>query len=452
MISSAQITLLVLFCSGVVSRAGIAPVCSYRLGDMDSAAPVEGGVATSTLDDHSPSVMVTSGAPTYTADAAPGPLFLSHTALDFTGGQSASINAVTNVTDNFGIELWVKTRSTSGSRCLAYNGDSASNGWGLMQVDGTFQALFGGVSFVGSAPAPPNTWTHLAIVRDSGTTTFYVNGIAAGTSLSAPHAPSGLFALAAAPPALNAEYFDGVLDEVRVFTFAPGGFRLTDLRYAAGTTPGLVFTRTGDDSTLAWQITDADFRPQWSGDLTSGGWSNMDFDDTVQTRYSTSLFEAVDTTTAPARFYHLRRNIEPEGLPVVVAYRRVDNGNLTALFLQEEASSPTLVVYPLSSVAANRRLVFDLSRTINPPTGDTSGLRYEWTIEYEHPDVPQPYVQPGMQGFDAPILRIPAHTLINTNPGEGVVFYCDISTPEGTPLLRCEIRVASVTGSNLPFP
>ena len=414
--SSARIALLVLFCSGVVSRAGIAPVCSYRLGDMDSAAPVEGSVATSTLDDHSPSVMVTSGAPTYTADAAPGPLFLSHTALDFTGGQSASINAVTNVTDNFGIELWVKTRSTSGSRCLAYNGDSASNGWGLMQVGGTFQGLFGGVSFVGSAPAPPNTWTHLALVRDSGTTTFYVNGIAAGTSLSPPHAPSGLFALAAAPPALNAEYFDGVLDEVRVFTFAPGGFRLTDLRYAAGTTPGGLHPhRRRLHARMADHGRRLPAAMEWGfglGRVEQHGLRRHRADS-----YSTSLFEAVDTTTAPARFYHLRKNIEPEGLPVVVAYRRIDNGNLTALF-EQGSSPPALIVYPLSSVSANRRLIFDLSQTINPPTGDTSGLRYEWTIEYDNPDVPSPYVQPGMQGFDTPILRIPANTLINTNPGE----------------------------------
>ena len=54
---------------------------------------------------------------------------------------------------------------------------------------GWFGAV-GGVAFVGTVGTgnyTADTWIHLAVVRDNGTSTFYVNGVASGTAGNAPN-------------------------------------------------------------------------------------------------------------------------------------------------------------------------------------------------------------------------------------------------------------------------
>jgi hypothetical protein len=113
-----------------------------------------------------------------------------------------------------------------------YNGNQ---GLGLFQVGGTYCALVTGKAWVpgfGSGPAvTPNVWTHLAVVTtpDQGTT-FYVDGQVAGTGPSANPVTSGDFAIGYdfywyGQPA----FFQGLIDEVRTFTFAPGTFSTNNL-------------------------------------------------------------------------------------------------------------------------------------------------------------------------------------------------------------------------------
>lgn len=73
-----------------------------------------------------------------------------------------------------------------------------------------------------------NSWTHLAIVNDNGTQTFYVNGVQHGTP-DVGHAtvPAGDIFAGSAPG--TTPTYAGYLDELRISTFAPGAFALTDL-------------------------------------------------------------------------------------------------------------------------------------------------------------------------------------------------------------------------------
>lgn len=158
----------------------------------------------------------------------------SSLALQFTTGRYATNGSVVPVTDNFGLELWVKPDATNAIQCLAYNGDSGPNGWGLYLYQGKYQGLIGGQAFLPGPDAVPGVWTHLALVRNNGLTTLYVNGVPAATSALPPNLPTGRFALAAQAQTLNAEFFAGSLDEVRVFGFAPGTFATTDLFLGLG--------------------------------------------------------------------------------------------------------------------------------------------------------------------------------------------------------------------------
>lgn len=56
-----------------------------------------------------------------------------------------------------------------------------------------------------------------------------VNGAPVTTNPTAPGVPGGNFALGAPPQATTNQFFTGLIDEARVFTFASGQFSTNDL-------------------------------------------------------------------------------------------------------------------------------------------------------------------------------------------------------------------------------
>ncbi|MCX6925287.1 MAG: immunoglobulin domain-containing protein, partial [Verrucomicrobia bacterium] len=75
--------------------------------------------------------------------------------------------------------------------------------------------------------ADSTRWMHVAIVNDGGTNTFYVNGVAHGAPQPLNTVPNGNIFLGSSPGTWNA--FHGYLDELRISTFAPGAFAVSDL-------------------------------------------------------------------------------------------------------------------------------------------------------------------------------------------------------------------------------
>ncbi len=203
----------------------------YRFGEDDPGA-VSGALA-STRDSVGTNHLANVGSPFYdsrVSTEAAARVGSSLCLWVFTGGPYVFGPIISTATDNFGLEAWVKTGTTTGSHCLAYNGSTSGSGWGIYQVGNTFQGLFGGVAFFGNGTVTVDTWTHLAIVRAGGVARLYVNGVDSGnTTASAPITPSGGFGVGAPPPAFNAEFGNGFIDEVRSFTFAAGQFSINDL-------------------------------------------------------------------------------------------------------------------------------------------------------------------------------------------------------------------------------
>jgi hypothetical protein len=135
---------------------------------------------------------------------------------------------LSDVQDNFGLEAFVNASSTSSDAGIVYNGKGGSSGFGLVRRGGVYQALLGtspGTLF-GSATATPGTWVHLAVVRENGLSTFYADGVASGTSSATPLFGSGPFRIGSS---VGSDNFAGMIDEVRLFTFAPGLFSRDDL-------------------------------------------------------------------------------------------------------------------------------------------------------------------------------------------------------------------------------
>src|SRR5439155_24239395 len=140
---------------------------------------------------------------------------------------------------------------TSG-QIIAYNGSTATSGWGIIVSGSIYSGLFGGKIIFGSGAATANVWVHVALVRSGGVATIYINGIAAGTSSVSPNLPTGNFAVAAPPQSPTSQFFTGLVDEVRVFTFTGGQFSTNDLllnsSFALGTPALSEGPAAGNDS------------------------------------------------------------------------------------------------------------------------------------------------------------------------------------------------------------
>ncbi|NQT37124.1 MAG: LamG domain-containing protein [Planctomycetes bacterium] len=214
---------------GVPTRAAVTSLNLYDLGDQDpgAAAGLDGSV--STIDSVAGQNLNREGLPTYVGSP---PATGSDLAIDFNGiDQRYRLGStVSSLTDNFGIEAWVQTDSTGANASIAYNGNTSNAGWGLFRLGANYGALYGGKVAFGSTPAGAGNWTHVALVRQNGVSTFYSHGVPSGsTTGTAPNAPAGNFAVGG-NPATAAEVFDGRIDQVRVFSFAPGQFNpLEDL-------------------------------------------------------------------------------------------------------------------------------------------------------------------------------------------------------------------------------
>jgi hypothetical protein len=203
----------------------------YRLGENDPGA-ANGVAATNTIDNAGAHPLPVFGQASYTSDVAysASSHVASSLSMRFTNSAYALTNSVAStLTDNFGIECWVKPVNAGGVQVIAFNGNSSLSGWGLIINGSTYMASLGGQVQWGTSTVVPNTWAHLALVRNNGTATFYVNGIPEGTNLIAPNPALGAFALAAPPESPTSEFFTGELDEARIFTFAPGQFAQSDL-------------------------------------------------------------------------------------------------------------------------------------------------------------------------------------------------------------------------------
>lgn len=220
--------------------ATVTTIVHYRLGDDDPGAAAGALGANPTIDAMGVLNLSRSGSPTYvTSPFGLGMHFAGNSSSQ--DGYSAVANPTT-VTDNFGIEAWVRLDSTSNA-VIAYNGSTSTSGWGLLVANGYLAGLFGGnIEWGGSAAIPVGSWTYVALVRSGGVATLYLNGVPGSTTATAPNVPTAVAAAAGfviGSDITHAEYVQGAIDEVRVFTFAPGAFQVTDLNDHIPSIPAL---------------------------------------------------------------------------------------------------------------------------------------------------------------------------------------------------------------------
>ncbi|MBK1884051.1 alpha-L-fucosidase [Luteolibacter pohnpeiensis] len=133
--------------------------------------------------------------------------------------------------NNIGIEAWVKIGDLTQSDRTIFSTGGNEGGLQIaynINAGGLCGAL-AGKTYVGKSYVPSSTseWVHVALVRDAGTTTFYVNGVAWGDSNTSIPNDGSVLHLAVNSGA--GAYFKGAVDEVRIFSFEAGTFDPHDL-------------------------------------------------------------------------------------------------------------------------------------------------------------------------------------------------------------------------------
>ena len=143
--------------------------------------------------------------------------------------------------NNVGVEVWVRSSAVSQSNKHVFGTGSNVNGINIGYDAnpgngsiGWFGAVAGKayVGSVGTANYTAGQWIHLAVVRNNGVSTFYVNGVASGTSTSVPDNAT-VTHLATNAGGFVGGYFGGDVAEARIFTFDAGQFNTSYLLYPA---------------------------------------------------------------------------------------------------------------------------------------------------------------------------------------------------------------------------
>jgi len=142
-------------------------------------------------------------------------------------GSSSEIEVSSNVINinTISVSAWINLGTTSGFQQIVSNFSSSNTGWGLRINDGGYLSYNTAVGVITSSTALlANTWHHVALTIDSSgnSTKLYINGSEdSSTTYTAPTYGAGNtnFHIGSLGN-LNTQYFNGSIDQVRIFSKA----------------------------------------------------------------------------------------------------------------------------------------------------------------------------------------------------------------------------------------
>lgn len=215
-----------------ISYGAVSGIAHFRCGESPDSAVNGGSVSPPVSDSGANASHLTGVSGAVWSNLAAPSSNVSQFAIGGNTWHAYRGSPVTTLTDCVGIEAWVKSGAANQSAIIAHNGktsgEGGTNGFGFIQSGSNWMGHLAGVAVVGSSPVTVDKWTHLALVTDLavwGGTRFYVNGELVGFAARSPGLPSAAFSLGSdvITPG-GSQYFQGSLDEVRVFSFGSGAF------------------------------------------------------------------------------------------------------------------------------------------------------------------------------------------------------------------------------------
>lgn len=219
----------VLLALSVQSQAAITTIIDMPLGEVGSTGADNLALDVSGNGYHMNAKKGGGGLEIGTASpAAPGST--AYTSFDGTAAMSTTLwkdsAATVNLpTNNFALEMWVRQDDTAGWQRYLRSGSANTIAFSNRTTTNKANFQLNGVA--GSSIDSPNAlntgqWYHLAMVRNSGVSTVYLDGAAVAGSFSQAPAWLGNFALGQKADSDGSQRFKGDMDELRLFTFEAG--------------------------------------------------------------------------------------------------------------------------------------------------------------------------------------------------------------------------------------
>lgn len=205
------------------ARAVILPYAEFRLGEAGSLGasnkPQDNTGNNRHYSEEINGGNATTGNASFHANATGSTAYLDTSGGGNEGWYSGNVFS-TLPTDNFAMGVFARAAGTG-----TQNGDifTTGGGTGAFKIgleNSGWAASCHNIAWIGNVGTfQANTWVHLALVRSGGVTTFYVDGVAQGSSFNG--APTHSSPHMSVSPGGGA-YFDGNIDEARIVTFSPG--------------------------------------------------------------------------------------------------------------------------------------------------------------------------------------------------------------------------------------
>jgi len=238
---------------------------------------------------------------------------------DFIG----TANNATTVTDNWTMTAWIKPASLAQAGNIVMNGfdnGSSGNGYSILIGNGSsgpgnkLTALFCGVSFFDPNLTLTETdvWYQVAMVRSNGLTTMYLNGVAgSNTTGVSPATPAGSLRIGGQN---GVRFFNGAIDEVKVYNAALTSTQLTEAYLADITKPGsgsaITFNGTTQQADLGTWFNFQNFTLEmW----VKPGATQVDFADIIDNNHTGSRSWVVQQNGALTNTYYFGVNASPSG-------------------------------------------------------------------------------------------------------------------------------------------
>jgi hypothetical protein len=233
-------------------------------------------------------------------------------AYSFNGSSSSITFSTLPLTqvDNWTVSTWVNPASLSQTQAMAVavgldngiQGDGYAMG---VQPDGSWTGLFSGLAFLPTGYTVPETnrWYHMAMLRDAGTTRFFVNGTqTTNTYTDTPFAPS-VFTIGAQN---GTHYFNGLVDDVRIYGRALSSAEVQQLYMFESPSQGGVRldARLATDGVhLSFPaVANSAYSVLFATNVPSGPWQKLA---DVAAQATNTTAEVTDSPTSPQRYYRV---------------------------------------------------------------------------------------------------------------------------------------------------
>jgi len=210
----------IVFAAAMSLQAAITDIAVYPMGESGSV--VSGRPQDTTGNGHHYNA---GGQGITVQTSSPSPV--STTYIDLRGNPPSGVDGAYSgqygtgmPADNFVVEMWARTSDDNG-HIWASNHNTTTGSLRFEALSNNWAAGITGVAWINTShPVSADTWTHLAVIRENGTSRFYVDGqVQSGSATGAvTWTTSAALGLRNTTPR---NYYTGDLDELRVYTFNP---------------------------------------------------------------------------------------------------------------------------------------------------------------------------------------------------------------------------------------